>query len=189
LPWEEADTLQYWGRALFAAGERARAIEKFDAAIGKYRSHGVGARFIEYVIADKRRAQGSNSTDAEVQSPPTDSVHANAPAFAHQPQAPTSNDLGEVSPPQTRAINTISGSTALAGVSGQSQRVVSTILFIDIVSSTEHVTKLRDPEWVELRRSFFELIREQPTSFKGREMAFDLLPLVSRRPAAPIFAR
>jgi tetratricopeptide (TPR) repeat protein len=33
LPWEEADTLQYWGRALLAAGEQARAIEKFDAAI------------------------------------------------------------------------------------------------------------------------------------------------------------
>ena len=33
LPWEEADTLQYWGRALLTAGESARAIEKFDAAI------------------------------------------------------------------------------------------------------------------------------------------------------------
>src|SRR5262249_60950071 len=33
LPWEEADTLQYWGRALLVAGECTRAIEKFDAAI------------------------------------------------------------------------------------------------------------------------------------------------------------
>src|SRR5262249_38222871 len=40
LPWEEADTLQYWGRALLAAGKRAHAIEKFDAAIEIYRSHG-----------------------------------------------------------------------------------------------------------------------------------------------------
>jgi class 3 adenylate cyclase/tetratricopeptide (TPR) repeat protein len=59
LPWEEADTLQYWGRALLAAGELARAIEKFDAAIEIYRSRGAGKRFIEYVMADKRRAQVS----------------------------------------------------------------------------------------------------------------------------------
>jgi tetratricopeptide (TPR) repeat protein len=56
LPWEEANTLQYWGRALLAAGERARAIEKFDAAIEIYRSHGAGTRFIEYVMVDKMRA-------------------------------------------------------------------------------------------------------------------------------------
>ena len=66
LPWEEADTLQCWGRALLAAGERARAIEKFDAAIEIYRSHGAGARFIEYVIADKIRAQDSKSSPARV---------------------------------------------------------------------------------------------------------------------------
>ena len=58
LPWEEADTLQYWGRALLAAGDRARAIEKFDAAIEIYRSRGAGTQFVEYVTADKMRAQG-----------------------------------------------------------------------------------------------------------------------------------
>jgi tetratricopeptide (TPR) repeat protein len=62
LPWEEADTLQYWGRALLAASERARAIEKFDAAIEIYRLRGAGTRFIEYVMADKMRADGSKST-------------------------------------------------------------------------------------------------------------------------------
>jgi tetratricopeptide (TPR) repeat protein len=62
LPWEEADTLQYWGRALLTAGERASAIGKFDAAIEIYRSRGASARFVEYVMADKRRAQGSKST-------------------------------------------------------------------------------------------------------------------------------
>jgi hypothetical protein len=59
LPWEEADTLQYWGRALVAAGERARAGQKFDAAIEIYRSRGAGMRFGEYVMADKIRAQNS----------------------------------------------------------------------------------------------------------------------------------
>jgi tetratricopeptide (TPR) repeat protein len=62
LPWEQADTLQFWSRALLAAGECARAIEKFDAAIEIYRSRGAGARFIEYAMADKMRAQGSKWT-------------------------------------------------------------------------------------------------------------------------------
>jgi len=61
LPWDEPDTLQYWGRALLAADERARALEKFDAAIEIYRLHGAGARFVESVVADKMRAQGSKS--------------------------------------------------------------------------------------------------------------------------------
>ena len=190
LPWREADTLQSWGRALLAAGEHARAIEKFDAAIEIYRSRGAGARFAEFVMADKRRALGSKSTDAEVQPPPTDSVHANATAVMPQLQASTSNDRshGEVSPPQTRAINTISGSDAPATVSGQSQRVVATLLFIDIVSSTEHVTRLRDRGWVELRRSFFELIREQLASFNGREIdaAGDGMLAIFEHPAAAI---
>ena len=66
LPWEEADTLQCWGRALLAAGERARAIEKFDAAIEIYRSHGAGMRFIDYVLADKMRAQDPKRTHSAV---------------------------------------------------------------------------------------------------------------------------
>jgi len=61
LAWEEADTLQHWGRALLTAGERARTIERFDAAIEIYRSHGYGTRFIEYVMADKTRARRTRS--------------------------------------------------------------------------------------------------------------------------------
>jgi tetratricopeptide (TPR) repeat protein len=75
LPFEEAETMHWWGRAVLAAGEPVRAVEKFDAAIEIYRSRGAGARFIEYVMEDKRRAQRSNSTHAEVQSP-TDSTQA-----------------------------------------------------------------------------------------------------------------
>jgi tetratricopeptide (TPR) repeat protein len=66
LPWEEADTLQYWGRALLAAGEHARVIEKFDTAIEIYRSHGAGTRFVEYVMADQIRAHDSKSSPARV---------------------------------------------------------------------------------------------------------------------------
>ena len=42
---------------MLAAGERAHAIEKFDSAIEIYRSHGAGRRFIDYVMADQRRAR------------------------------------------------------------------------------------------------------------------------------------
>jgi tetratricopeptide (TPR) repeat protein len=51
LPWEEADTLQRWGRALTAAGQNDRAAEKFDAAIEIYRRHGAGQRWIDRVEA------------------------------------------------------------------------------------------------------------------------------------------
>jgi tetratricopeptide (TPR) repeat protein len=61
LLWEEADTLQYWGRALLAAGKHVRAMETFDAAIEIYRSRGAGVRFVEYVMADRKRAQDSKS--------------------------------------------------------------------------------------------------------------------------------
>jgi tetratricopeptide (TPR) repeat protein len=66
LLWEEADTLQYWGRALLAAGERTRAIEKFDAAIEIYRSRGAGTRFLDYVMADKTRAQDPKSNQRAI---------------------------------------------------------------------------------------------------------------------------
>ncbi len=59
LPWEQADTLQCWGRALAAAGASARAAEKFDAAIEVFRSHGAAQRFVEYVMADKTRMLGT----------------------------------------------------------------------------------------------------------------------------------
>jgi class 3 adenylate cyclase len=47
---------------LLAAGERKRAIEKFDAAIEIYRSRGAGTVFIEYVMADKMLMQVSTET-------------------------------------------------------------------------------------------------------------------------------
>jgi tetratricopeptide (TPR) repeat protein len=59
LLWEQADTLQCWGRVLAAAGDRAGAAEKFDAAIEKHRSRGVGPRFLDWLTADKVRALAS----------------------------------------------------------------------------------------------------------------------------------
>jgi tetratricopeptide (TPR) repeat protein len=53
VPFEEAEALHYWGRALNAAGEHGRANEKLDAAIEIYRRCGAGARWVELVEADR----------------------------------------------------------------------------------------------------------------------------------------
>jgi tetratricopeptide (TPR) repeat protein len=66
LAWGEAGTLQYWGRALAAAGDRARAADKFDAAIENHRSRGVGPRFIEWLTADKIRTLGPEPTQIDL---------------------------------------------------------------------------------------------------------------------------
>ena len=57
LPWDEAETLHYWGRALLRAGQLHRAQERLDAAIKIYRDHGAGQCWIDRVEADQRQAQ------------------------------------------------------------------------------------------------------------------------------------
>jgi len=57
LPWDEAETLHYWGKALLKAGQRQGAREKLDAAIKIYRDYGSGPSWIDRVEADRRRAQ------------------------------------------------------------------------------------------------------------------------------------
>jgi hypothetical protein len=49
------------GHALLVSGERVRAIDKFDAAIEIYRSRGAGTQFIEYLMADEMRSQGTST--------------------------------------------------------------------------------------------------------------------------------
>jgi tetratricopeptide (TPR) repeat protein len=57
LPWDEAETLHYWGRMLLQAGQLRRACEKLDAAIQIYLDHGGGQAWIDRVEADRRRAR------------------------------------------------------------------------------------------------------------------------------------
>jgi tetratricopeptide (TPR) repeat protein len=57
LPWDEAETLHYWGRVLLQAGELERAREKMDSAIQIYVDHGGGRSWIDRVEADRRRAR------------------------------------------------------------------------------------------------------------------------------------
>jgi class 3 adenylate cyclase/tetratricopeptide (TPR) repeat protein len=56
LPWDEAETFLYWGRALKAAGD-SRADEKFHAAIEIYRRHGAGERWIERVENERQSSR------------------------------------------------------------------------------------------------------------------------------------
>jgi hypothetical protein len=57
VPFEEAEALHYWGRALIAAGNRGAALDRLGAAAEIYRRHGAGERWIEAIQADRMRAQ------------------------------------------------------------------------------------------------------------------------------------
>jgi non-specific serine/threonine protein kinase len=70
--WEEAETLYRWGRALMTAGDRSRAVEKFEAAAEVYRNCGAGQRWIERVLA--AMPQPSAALDNGKQAPPRDSA-------------------------------------------------------------------------------------------------------------------
>jgi tetratricopeptide (TPR) repeat protein len=67
LPWDAAETLHYWGKALLQAGQLQRAREKLDEAIKIYRDHRTGQSWIDRVEADRRRAQLS-SDEPQLQS-------------------------------------------------------------------------------------------------------------------------
>jgi class 3 adenylate cyclase len=60
--WTQAEALEEWGRALLDAGRRREAVEKLDAALAIYRRIGAGAPWLERVLAEKLRAQGSSSS-------------------------------------------------------------------------------------------------------------------------------
>ena len=66
LPWDEAEGLHYWARALGAAGQFARALDTFDAAIEVYRNHGAGEQWPERVLNDRRRLLSRPATSPSV---------------------------------------------------------------------------------------------------------------------------
>jgi class 3 adenylate cyclase len=143
LAWLEAQTLHNWGRALLVAGDRAIAVEKFDAAIEIYRSRGAGTRFIECVMRDKMRAQGSKTSKAEDQAPLTDSIHVVAAAVA-------------------RERPDLVGHASLDGT--------VTILFTDIENSTAMFEKLGDLRAHEILHEHNAIIREQLAAHQGFEV-------------------
>ncbi len=58
----EAENLYLWGRALLDAGERRLGAEKLDGALGVFRAMQIGTPWLELVLAEKLRAQGSSSS-------------------------------------------------------------------------------------------------------------------------------
>jgi class 3 adenylate cyclase len=52
----------------------------------------------------------------------------------------------------------------------ETDRVLSTVLFTDIVESTEHATRLGDRKWRDLIVSHHALVRSQLDRFRGREV-------------------
>ncbi len=82
------------------------------------------------------------------------------------------------------------GSRVASGDTGPRQRIVATIMFVDIVSSTERVTELKDRRWVDIRSRFFELLRKELTSVGGREIetAGDGMLAIFDQPAVAIRA-
>ena len=58
LPWDEAEALHRFGRALLDGGDRRGAVETLAGALDLYRRHGAGARWVERVLTDKLTAQG-----------------------------------------------------------------------------------------------------------------------------------
>lgn len=54
--------------------------------------------------------------------------------------------------------------------SPQTDRALATILFTDIVGSTELATALGDSRWNDLLQSYYALVRRNVTSFRGKEV-------------------
>src|SRR5262249_45978844 len=50
------------------------------------------------------------------------------------------------------------------------KRSLATIMFVDIVGSTEQLTEMRDRRWLEVRRHFFESVRKELERCGGREI-------------------
>ncbi len=74
VPFEEAEALLLWGQALYAAGQSARAAEKFDSANAIYRRCGAGHRWIQRVetakVAAPKAAPPPSASVSQVSSAP-----------------------------------------------------------------------------------------------------------------------
>jgi pimeloyl-ACP methyl ester carboxylesterase len=52
----------------------------------------------------------------------------------------------------------------------ETDRVLTTLMFADIVASSEHAAELGDRRWLELLENFFSVARNELTAFQGREV-------------------
>lgn len=61
MPFEEAETLYYWGRQLVAGGKRAEGAAKLEATAEIYRRCGAGPRWIDRAMAAKPDRLGASA--------------------------------------------------------------------------------------------------------------------------------
>ena len=50
------------------------------------------------------------------------------------------------------------------------ERVLATVMFVDIVQSTEHASALGDERWRDLLKKYYEVVRKELATFRGREV-------------------
>jgi class 3 adenylate cyclase len=50
-------------------------------------------------------------------------------------------------------------------------RVLATVMFIDIVQSTEHAAAIGDERWRDLLKKYYEVVRKELATFRGREVS------------------
>jgi len=60
----------------------------------------------------------------------------------------------------------------LTGVreAGEPDRILATVLFVDIVGSTDHATRLGDRQWRDVLDRHYAIVRRQLARFRGREI-------------------
>jgi len=91
-----------------------------------------------------------------------------------------------------RALKTAHGASAAPSVrrTGDAIRTLVTVLFIDIVGSTGHASRLGDRKWSGELGKFYSIVRKSLTAFRGREISNpgDAFVAVFDAPAAAVAA-
>jgi tetratricopeptide (TPR) repeat protein len=72
MAWSEGPALCDWGRTLAMAGQRGRALEKFDEAIEFYRRIGAGQPWIDRAEADRAKVGSKKSDVAKLSQTPVE---------------------------------------------------------------------------------------------------------------------
>jgi class 3 adenylate cyclase len=78
--------------------------------------------------------------------------------------------------------------TRAEGVGAEQQRAIATVLFTDLVDSTERLSEMKDRRWVELLQKFHQAQLEQLAKFEGRRIltAGDGMLAIFNHPAEAI---
>ncbi len=155
LPFDEADTLDYWGCALLAAGDAAGANRKFDAAIEIYRRCGAGQRWIDRVEAHRSNSRTAARTTA--------STAANS-MFKREGDWLITHD-GQTF--RMRGIKGLAYIAHLLGRPGERVHVIDMVQAIEGGAATEKIAGLAEIEGMKVQRGLGDA--GQPLDPQARE--------------------